>query len=78
MSAHEVTDSVTVGKGDHLWIIAQRHLEAATGTTQDDDTIARYWRRVIDANRDRLRSGDPDLIYPGETVLLPPIDMEDQ
>jgi hypothetical protein len=26
---------------------------------------------VVEANRERLRSGDPDLIYPGETVVLP-------
>jgi hypothetical protein len=28
---------------------------------------------VIKENRGRLRSGDPDLIYPGEVVLLPPV-----
>jgi nucleoid-associated protein YgaU len=26
---------------------------------------------VIEANRDHLRSGDPDLIYPGESIVLP-------
>jgi nucleoid-associated protein YgaU len=29
---------------------------------------------VIEANRDRLRSGDPDLIYPGEEIILPPLE----
>ena len=77
-AANVSSDSVVVVAGDHLWAIAQRHLEDIKGSTPDDAVTARYWRRVIDANRERLRSGDPDLIYPGETVLLPPIDMEDE
>jgi nucleoid-associated protein YgaU len=36
--------------------------------------VAEYWRKVIDANRDRLRSGDPNLIYPGEEIILPPLE----
>jgi nucleoid-associated protein YgaU len=35
------------------------------------DEVVAYWRSVIEANRERLQSGDPDLIYPGEVVLLP-------
>jgi hypothetical protein len=30
-----------------------------------------YWTRVLDANRGALRSGNPDLIFPGESVVLP-------
>lgn len=58
--------TVVVEKGDHLWKISARHLgrEAA---------IAPYWRRVVEVNTPHLRSGDPDLIYPGEVVELPPI-----
>jgi hypothetical protein len=33
--------------------------------------ITPVWVEVIAANRDRLRSGDPDLIFPGEIVVLP-------
>jgi hypothetical protein len=33
--------------------------------------IGRYWVRLVDLNRHRLRSGDPNVVYPGETVLLP-------
>jgi nucleoid-associated protein YgaU len=69
---------ITVARGDHLWSISEGHLTDAVGDTPTDAEIARYWRRVIDANRDRLRSGDPDLIYPGETVRLPPIHLEDE
>jgi nucleoid-associated protein YgaU len=37
----------------------------------EPDEVEPLWRTVIDANRQRLRSGDPDLIYPGETILIP-------
>ncbi len=64
-------DSVIVEKGDHLWSISAKHLEQRLARRASEEEIAPYWRQVIDVNRDRLRSGDPDLIYPGETVLLP-------
>jgi nucleoid-associated protein YgaU len=70
--------AVVVEPGDHLWSISRRHLEDAFGDSVPDEVVAQYWRRVIDANRSHLRSGDPDLIYPAETVLLPPIDPENQ
>ncbi len=59
--------TVVVERGDHLWKIAARHLEQ----TGSDQPIAPYWRSVVEINRDELRSGDPDLVYPGEVVLLP-------
>jgi hypothetical protein len=34
--------------------------------------VATYWLQVIEANQGRLVSGDPDLIYPGETIVMPP------
>ena len=67
-STHEVV------AGDHLWSIAADHLARNRPDSPGESEIARYWRRVIDANRDRLRSGDPDLIFPGELIELPPIE----
>jgi nucleoid-associated protein YgaU len=64
-------DQVTVMSGDHLWKISRAHLEDQLGRDVTDDEVTPYWREVIGANRDHLRSGDPDLIYPGETVYLP-------
>jgi hypothetical protein len=60
-----------VRPGDNLWTIARITVGAARrdATTAD---VARYWRAVIDANRSSLRSGDPNLIFPGELVALPP------
>lgn len=59
-------DSVVVAEGDHLWNISARHLE-----TDTNDVIAPYWWEVVEVNTPQLRSGDPDLIYPGEVVELP-------
>ncbi len=72
------SSAVIVADGDHLWSISRRHLEQAHDGAVSDDRVATYWRRVIEGNRDRLRSGDPDLIYPGETVVLPPIEIEEE
>ena len=62
-------NSVVVARGDHLWKISARHL----GPAVDADELAPYWREVVDVNTPRLRSGDPDLIYPGEVVEMPAI-----
>ena len=63
--------------GDNLWTIARDRLTEALGGGSGKPTnreVANYWLQVIEANRHRLRSGDPDLIHPGETIVLPPID----
>ena len=65
----EVT--VVVARGDHLWKISERYLEELKGEEPSNSEISPYWRLVIETNRDRLRSGDPDLIYPGERITLP-------
>jgi nucleoid-associated protein YgaU len=61
--------AVTVRPGDHLWKISARHLHQ----NSPDSRVSPYWRRVVAVNTPSLRSGDPDLIYPGETITLPPI-----
>jgi nucleoid-associated protein YgaU len=62
---------VVVRAGDNLWVLAQRALEHGTDDAQPGE-IAPYWKRVIAANAATLRSHDPDLIFPGERVVLPP------
>jgi uncharacterized membrane protein YgcG len=64
-----------VARGDNLWAIARDHLSRLRSGGSGEPTnreVAEYWLQVIEANRDRLRSGDPDLIYPGEEIVLPP------
>lgn len=65
------TKFVTIQAGDHLWAVAEREVAARIGRTPTDDEVAGYWRQVVDANRTTLRSGDPDLVFPGEQVRLP-------
>jgi hypothetical protein len=62
--------------GDSLWEIAAAQLANATGRDRaalSPADIAGYWVRVCEANRDRLQSGDLNLIYAGEVVDLPAI-----
>jgi len=66
--------TVVLVKGDNLWSVAAEQLAAATArdpATVPEREIAVYWRALIAANRERLRSGDPDLVYPGEVITLP-------
>jgi nucleoid-associated protein YgaU len=60
--------------GDHLWAIAGRRLTEVRGQAPDEGEHAGYWVRLVDANRGRLRSGDPDLIFPGEVIELPKVE----
>jgi nucleoid-associated protein YgaU len=69
-------DQHVVVPGDNLWTIAATHVGLAAErdpATLGDAEVASYWTRVIAENRTRLRSGDPDLILPGEVVQLPPL-----
>ncbi len=65
-----------VESGDSFWSIAEEtlidHGEASDSLT--DETIAAYWRVLMDANEERLiEPGNPDLIMPGQEMTLPPI-----
>lgn len=66
--------SVVVESGDHLWRISQTHLDTQLGRRATVEEVDPYWRRLIEVNRDHLRSGDPDLIYAGEVIRLPTSD----
>jgi len=69
--------SVIVGPGEHLWELAAREVARATTVSRDEvdvGDVTAYWMRVCDANRDRLASGDVNVVHIGETVVLPPYD----
>jgi hypothetical protein len=71
-----VVSTVEVAPGDNLWAIAASAIARSTGRdvgAVPDDEIAPYWHLVCDRNRDRLYSGDVNLILPGEDVMLPPL-----
>lgn len=61
-----------VRPGDHLWSLAVEVLRTAGGDAPSDGEVTTYWRRLIEANRDRLVDpANPDLIFPGQVLVLP-------
>jgi resuscitation-promoting factor RpfA len=56
----------TVRPGESLWSIAGDAL-----ATDEGRRIAFYWPRIYRANR-RIVGSNPDLIYPGQELRLPP------
>jgi hypothetical protein len=66
--------SQTAARGDSLWTIARDHLIAVGKGQPSNRQVAEYWAKVKAANLHRLKSGDPDLIEPGEEIVLPPVD----
>lgn len=61
----------TVTEGDHLWKIAMKTLRAQ-GYETEPATVVSYWQRLIAANSEIL-DGNPDLIFPGMVLTLPPV-----
>lgn len=57
-----------VQPGEHFWSIAEQVVADRSLT----EPVGRYWRRLVDANRDRLVDpDDPDLLHPGQELILP-------
>ena len=73
VGAQAGAESYTVVKGDNFWTIAETRIRAVKGTVTERQ-VAGYWVQVVDANRSTIRSGDPDLIFPGENVTLPAVE----
>ena len=67
---HGDTDMYTVRPGDNFWVIASRRVHERERAA-DVAAVRRYWVDLVDRNRARIRSGDPNLIFPGEQVERP-------
>ncbi len=66
--------TVTVARGDSFWSIAIDHLSEVVGGPLSDGDVAPYWRRLVEANRSQLVVPDnPDLLYAGQLLELPPV-----
>lgn len=65
---------IVVRPGDHMWALAEERLSAARGRVVSDTEITPYWLQVVASNESSIRSGDPDLIFPGEVLVLPAVD----
>jgi hypothetical protein len=64
----------TVRPGDNLWSIAAATLSQAWGGPPPEADLARYWWRVVETNRAHLPNpADPNLLFPGDRVTVPPI-----
>jgi DNA-binding SARP family transcriptional activator len=57
--------------GDSLWSIAAAELAERKGQPASDAETRTFWQATVELNTDHLHSGDPDVIYAGEVVLLP-------
>ncbi len=69
----QTSTSYTVVPGDNFWAIAKAHVQSNTGHEPNNAEVANYWVKLIEANKATIRSGDPDLIFPGEVFTLPPL-----
>jgi peptidoglycan hydrolase-like protein with peptidoglycan-binding domain len=65
--ARQSTSTYTVQPGDALWPIAEHHLARTNSVTE----IAKQVQDLESINRDRIASGDPNLLEAGEELRLP-------
>ncbi|HZA00559.1 MAG TPA: LysM peptidoglycan-binding domain-containing protein [Acidimicrobiales bacterium] len=61
-----------VEPGDSFWSIAAETVAERGEVSASDRRVARYWRRLIEANRQRLVDpANPDLLVPGQELIVP-------
>ncbi len=60
-----------VRSGEHFWSIATSHVGDTLGHPPTAPQVVEYWKSLVDANLEVIRSGNPDLIHPGEVLELP-------
>ncbi|HET9732683.1 MAG TPA: hypothetical protein VFP54_08410 [Acidimicrobiales bacterium] len=66
-----------VTPGDSFWSIAEMIVSARVPEASTA-AVAQYWLSLLSANRPLLPDpGDPDVLYPGDRVLLPPLSTAD-
>ncbi|HET7655299.1 MAG TPA: LysM domain-containing protein [Acidimicrobiales bacterium] len=71
-ATREPAQEILVEPGDSFWSIARRHVTDRAGREPSEREIARFWRKLIAANTDRLAvAGNPDLLFPNQALRLP-------
>jgi len=68
--------SWVVDAGDSFWSIAAETVSPSASDEPSDRQVIGHWRRLVEANRARLLDpGNPDLLVPGQELILPdPVD----
>jgi len=66
--ASEPATRLVVNPGDSLWTIGQERL----GPGAPPEQVSNEVERIFELNRERI-GNDPDLILPGQELLLPPV-----
>jgi hypothetical protein len=68
----EPGETWVVQPGDSFWSIAEDVLGSPGGVPPGERDVGRYWCRLIDANRAGLVDpGNPDLLVPGQELVVP-------
>ncbi len=63
-----------VEPGDHFWSIAATEVADHLGRPGSEDEVIDHWEVLVAANADRLVvRGNPDLLLPGQRLLLPEV-----
>jgi hypothetical protein len=72
-AAADALETRVLGPGDHLWAVAEDRVADVLQRPGTDDQITTYWLRLVQLNRAELADpGNPDLVFPGQTIRLPP------
>jgi hypothetical protein len=62
---------VVVTPGSSCWSLAEQALVDRLGRPPSESEVRRLWALVVAANVERFSTGDPDLIFPGQQLLIP-------
>lgn len=63
-----------VRPGEHFWSIAEAEVADHLGRPGSEDEVLDHWEDLVAANADRLQvRGNPDLLLPGQRILLPEV-----
>ena len=74
-TASDTPSNYLVRAGDHLWAIAEQQLASHLGRRPSEADITPYWLAIVAANPQLV---DPDLIFPGEPLLLPALTVDNE
>ncbi len=65
--SHSAGTTVTVQRGDSLWAIAKRRLKPGASNEAIYQELVKIWN----LNAQRIGTGDPNLIFPGQRLTMP-------